>query len=995
MKKIGCLLSLLIVINSNLFSQTSSLVNYDYSYTVDYNTKGTIVWSNFPDFSLPDNYKIIWENVFALGAWDDPLKKGFSHTHTIANQLGYEYHVSGGTTAPWDVPMGNRYLDVLEVAGKCGLIPSSYEYVPGTYTDMFDRFQYRYLTGQKINSIYPSGSPCYEFPGGFPFSYTIAGQTNFNNSSDVAKYPVFADSSGNIVKNIDVVGLDFEQVFNIERYHGNAQFQSFLDCIQDPACNSGNSPFPQGGVFGIDHNRGYIPSSTSTLSQLDFKKLFYKIHIKNYYAAVDAFRSISSISEPFIMNYSTNVEDPYALDTATDWNNVLTHPDYLSFWCKDTTNFSSYGNHYTAQLDAIGPDVYDTYGGRLYEWKDSSGMYMIKYLSLFELNTHYAHNDNKECITYVSLTNDEYKDNSLPGYAQNYLRTSPSFAEGSTIWPIMCGADGLVLWEIGQDWNLGYREYEFAIKGLHRLSKFNHFLSDSSRQYVYEKDPIQFRTEVYNNLATYSVGSNNWDGMGIWRGIVSGDSILVAAMNPFAPNDTYQTTLIVNYGGWSDTITLIGRNIFLGTARWNDGNLQPELTASITTDNFDECSAYNGYDEKELTLTNIKNVGGKNIVVTLKAEDITANSPLSAFVDGQFTVVDGSNTPIPFTLSNKVQWERGAIYPTFPCAGGSPANYLESVEVNIASFSANQVIKIKPKMEHCNCNLTYEPTNYNFWNLWSYQVTYQDSANVAMSPITEQANGGINGWFTNAHKQDSILTISNGQTFVFSSERTNGLNDADVSAYTNMQSKLELTVPNCFEFAGATDELSIEGYDLGNNPVNPMSVTLTNTLPSGDKVYEAIFPAQSGKLLNEKIKVNLGVNCSVGSCSQNDIEWKLWFVFNNTCTGIASNCWLPGSPKMVFSPVIQGCQTTEILDISTIDFKLYPNPAANELNILLANSNKLNKLEIQILDAANKQVKQVVFQQQTIDVSRLAKGFYTLKLKSNGVVVGMKTFIKE
>lgn len=420
-------------------------------------------------------------------------------------------------------------------------------------------------------------------------------------------------------------------------------------------------------------------------------------------------------------------------------------------------------------------------------------------------------------------------------------------------------------------------------------------------------------------------------------------------------------------------------------------NNPPSLSVTFDQDNFDDCSAYNGADEK---IIRIKNTGGiaRNVQVKLTVNKISFNNTsLSALLVGQTSVVDSTTgSAIVFSVDSTIQWERGTIYPTFPCAGGTPSNYLEQIRVNIDSINPGQAIYIKPKMEHCNCNLDYEPTNFNFWNVLTYEVDFQDYASAPMTTIPKTENSNQNGfWWSNAKKKDSTTVINATQNFVFSSEYVDGLHSTSISGKPNMMCKLELQVPNCLEFN--TGVLSdIKAYDGYGNPVSPSAYSQLPNSPNGDKNYEVIFPMKSDTLLNEKIEVDLRAVCN-GVCNGSSIEWKLWFVFDATCTGIGSNCWLPGSPRMVFTPYINGCQTTAIEKVELIDFKLYPNPAENEL---MVESNDLGK--ITIIDALGKKVIEKLSDSQLtkIDLSQLEKGVYNIIFESNGNQ-SIKSFVKK
>ena len=73
------------------------------------------------------------------------------------------------------------------------------------------------------------------------------------------------------------------------------------------------------------------------------------------------------------------------------------------------------------------------------------------------------------------------------------------------------------------------------------------------------------------------------------------------------------------------------------------------------------------------------------------------------------------------------------------------------------------------------------------------------------------------------------------------------------------------------------------------------------------------------------------------------------------------------------------------IDPNEIDFKVYPNPADDEIMITLPNSDEVNMI---LVDNAGRivQTHKLINQNTTVDISKLAAGVYTIKLTS---VVGL------
>jgi hypothetical protein len=71
-----------------------------------------------------------------------------------------------------------------------------------------------------------------------------------------------------------------------------------------------------------------------------------------------------------------------------------------------------------------------------------------------------------------------------------------------------------------------------------------------------------FFTGNYRLIIPKSAYQHFQDRDPIWRGVLKGSEILIAAINEFS-NDNETTDLEVNYGGWSQKIQLKGKETFL------------------------------------------------------------------------------------------------------------------------------------------------------------------------------------------------------------------------------------------------------------------------------------------------------------------------------------------------------------------------------------------------------------------------------------------------
>lgn len=215
----------------------------------------------------------------------------------------------------------------------------------------------------------------------------------------------------------------------------------------------------------------------------------------------------------------------YDIDDTT-WQGWLGDSSKVDYLMEDTAGFMN--SEFYNLHDIICPSVY-------YFYDLDSLEIGKKYLAynLFQSEANAIWSD-KEQLVYCWLN-----------YTSNYygVPVQPWVAEATAIFPLMSGAMGLYPWK--PHLPDGYDSYEYFVKGLFRLSQFNEFF-DGNGIYI---TPTPARESFVNEQP-------------LWRGIVQGNEMLVASHNPFAsPTDT--TYIPLNYGTWSDTLGLIGTEVFL------------------------------------------------------------------------------------------------------------------------------------------------------------------------------------------------------------------------------------------------------------------------------------------------------------------------------------------------------------------------------------------------------------------------------------------------
>lgn len=292
-----------------------------------------------------------------------------------------------------------------------------------------------------------------------------------------------------------------------------------------------------------------IPQQYRSLSDADFIAT-YKRDIRWWYTeAVNRLRAkgvrstITSYSDVPIRNTWLNITS----NSWQDWTTNLARTHYLT-----QDNTGKIGGTFYNAMDFLSPSPYYYYGYDHPIGKD----YLSYLLFNIEANTAWS---NKPVIPFVWMRVHDSYDPNIP------LITS-FMAEATAIFPFFSGAKGLWLWEnpfLSADRQENYAPYEHFINGLYRLSAFNDMFEGSYQVVIPQsaRDQMQQQNPV-------------------WRGIVKGSNILIAAQNPYAA-DNAQTTVTVSYQNWARSIILKGKEVFLCKFDLNDtvnGN-EPALAA--------------------------------------------------------------------------------------------------------------------------------------------------------------------------------------------------------------------------------------------------------------------------------------------------------------------------------------------------------------------------------------------------------------------------------
>lgn len=313
------------------------------------------------------------------------------------------------------------------------------------------------------------------------------------------------------------------------------------------ANSMGNDDFVASDIFMFDiervwrfdneilqfKNADIVPDSYKLLSDEDFVTT-YKRDTRNLYAtAVSNFLSngkhpetkVSSYADAPIFNTFDNIQ-------GKSWEQWIQNPEHVNFITKDDTG--NVGGPFYEQMDFMSPSAYYYY--------DYPHQFAGEYLSymMFQIETNKAWST-KPVIPFLWL---KYSAN--PNLVNQPIK--PWMAEATAIFPFFSGADGLWLWEdptlVGTQTD--FAAYEYFNKGLYRLSQYKDFFEGS-----------------YELIQETSARDYNENKQPIWRGVVKGNEILVAAHNPFALDENEEVTIGVSYQNWSGTVTLKGYEVFL------------------------------------------------------------------------------------------------------------------------------------------------------------------------------------------------------------------------------------------------------------------------------------------------------------------------------------------------------------------------------------------------------------------------------------------------
>ncbi|QRQ99427.1 T9SS type A sorting domain-containing protein [Dyadobacter sandarakinus] len=281
-----------------------------------------------------------------------------------------------------------------------------------------------------------------------------------------------------------------------------------------------------------------IPQSYRNLPDADFIST-YKRDMRWWYTeAINRFKSkkpgvlVSSYSDVPVRNTWLNITS----NSWQDWTTNAGRTHYLT-----QNDAGQVGGSFYNAMDFLTPSPYYYYG-----YDHPIGKDYLSYL-LFNIEANVAWS-NKPVIPFVWMRVHDSYDPDTP-------LISDFMAEATAIFPFFSGAKGLWLWEnpfFPGNRQENYSTYEHFIYGLYRLSAFKNMFEGNYELVI----PMSAR----DHMALQNP---------VWRGLVKGSEILIAAQNPYAADQT-ETQVLVSYQKWVRTITLRGKEVFLCKFDLND-----------------------------------------------------------------------------------------------------------------------------------------------------------------------------------------------------------------------------------------------------------------------------------------------------------------------------------------------------------------------------------------------------------------------------------------
>jgi hypothetical protein len=277
----------------------------------------------------------------------------------------------------------------------------------------------------------------------------------------------------------------------------------------------------------------------------------YKRDLQNLYA--EAFGYIKANKSARIGGYSDSpILNTYLNIPGNSWQKWTTDPALLNYLLYDFSANKIGGEVYNRQ-DFFSPSAY-----YYYDYPNPLAPDYLSYL-LFHIEVNKAWAPGKDIIPFVWL-----RYSYVTNAARSFIK--PFMAEATAIFPFFSGANGLWLWEDPAlfENNENFATYEHFIHGLYRLSLYKDMFTGGYQLVI----PQPAHSYVDNRKP-------------IWRGVVKGTDLLVAAHNPYAKDENDVVVVEVSYNNQKLNITLKGYEVFL--CKFDMSLLSTEPTQSLHT----------------------------------------------------------------------------------------------------------------------------------------------------------------------------------------------------------------------------------------------------------------------------------------------------------------------------------------------------------------------------------------------------------------------------
>ncbi len=297
-----------------------------------------------------------------------------------------------------------------------------------------------------------------------------------------------------------------------------------------------------------------------------------------------------------------------------------------------------------------------------------------------------------------------------------------------------------------------------------------------------------------------------------------------------------------------------------------------------------------------------------------------------------------------------------------PYGMGNPENYY--------SYTWGDALFVVLDVYRDQCDTSAKPTNWN-WSLGLPQYTWLKNTLEGSSAkykfvFAHHVRGQGRGGITNAKLFEWGGYEQNGTTYSFPAKRPGW----------------EKPIHKLFVDNGVN--IFFQGHDhLFAHEVLDGVVYQEVPMPS-DSTYELGMLANAKAYVSDTIGGSGHLKVTVSpSCVK--VDFIRAYLPADTLSGVHHN------REVAFSYTIGNCSTTGINDSrASTDFRVYPNPAANTLNILFP---KNEEYKISLINTLGQVVLQT--QSREIDVKNIPNGIYILHLKSGMYEANKKVIINR